>query len=1246
MRILAVRGCNLTSLDGTFAVEFDQEPLRRAGLFAITGPTGAGKSTILDALCLALFDRMPRLPEGRGVLLGPEGDPNAINSTDVRAVLRRGAGQGWAEVDFVGIDGESYRARWEVRRARQKARGALQPQTVALGSLDGSRRFGDGKKSVLEEIEKRLGLSFEQFRRSVLLAQGDFATFLKAPPKDRSALLELLTGTEIYSRLSITAHERAGQEKQELAALEAQCAGVPVMEGEERAALEAEAAALADSVQAAETAVETARAVTSWHERDRQLSASEAAARDSAARAEETWKAAAPRRDIVALLRRLQPLRRLLADADRTAAEAAQARDAVARADLALADARKAVETATAHHAGTRRDYEAACLAQQEAEPQLVRAADLDGKIAALEDQQRAAEAERSSARRRLAEAAAALEQAKRTLDEARAEVAEREAWLAARGPLAPVVEQWSRWEAAMSRHAAASRTLAEAQREVRRQAETSATLMGERESLAGHHARATEALAAAEAALAALQAESVPPLEDTGQRRKSLAQRRDRLTTLAVLADTLDRLARERAEAEAEQARCLEEAEAQDGLARAAGEAQRLCEAALAEAEATLHRLRLARREDVGSLRAQLVEGEPCPVCGAAEHPWAAGGDSPLARLAHEQEDRVAALKADLARHSRAHGAHEAAGRAAREGAAKAAGRRADCAREQADRLAVWTAAHSGLALPAEPDGTAVRTALAAVEADLTEVAAAEALAIDHRGRLDAAQGQRRRCEAARAEAAAAMDALDRKLADARHAGEIAGARRDRADQDRTEALEELALPFAALEGWRAELARDPQVFSTTLAGKVTAFQTQRAALAQAAGRTAEAETALAARAAAHESAQTAATAAGERVDGLAGLVGDARRERAGLLDGRPVAEVRAGLDARRTRAHALVDHATIARQDAAARLSAAEQEVATRREAAHACAGKAAEAAERLEDGAKACAVGVEEARRHLSHDEGWLEREEAALADFETARRDASLLLAERERQRREHHAAGVPALTAEEAQAALAEAGERLRALRDRLAELRGRLNADRQNRDRLASIMGAVEAQRERYRLWASLNELIGSANGQKMRNFAQSLSLDALLVQANRYLEDLARRYRLERVAGADLEIQVVDREMADERRGVHSLSGGELFLVSLALALGLSAMAAGTAGGIGTLFIDEGFGTLDPTASTSRSPAWRPCRRAADRSASSAMCRRWSTGSACRSGWSRWAAAAASCGCAGRPAPRWFRRR
>nr|WP_255542803.1 AAA family ATPase [Azospirillum sp. INR13] len=204
--ILAVRGANLTSLDGPFAIDFDREPLRRAGLFAITGPTGAGKSTILDALCLALFDSMPRLPEGRGRCWDRRAIPTA-SAPPTCAPSCAGAGFGWRRWISSGSTATPI-ARAGRCEGRAEGAGALQQQSMSLSSLDGERRFGDGKKSVLEEIERRLGLTFEQFRRAVLLAQGDFATFLKAPPRERSALLELLTGTEIYSRLSIAAHER------------------------------------------------------------------------------------------------------------------------------------------------------------------------------------------------------------------------------------------------------------------------------------------------------------------------------------------------------------------------------------------------------------------------------------------------------------------------------------------------------------------------------------------------------------------------------------------------------------------------------------------------------------------------------------------------------------------------------------------------------------------------------------------------------------------------------------------------------------------------------------------------------------------------------------------------------------------------------------------------------------------------------------------------------------------------------
>jgi len=136
MKILTIRLKNLTSIEGTFEVDFTAEPLRSAGIFAISGPTGAGKSTILDALCLALYDKTPRFAaSGENLYLSDVGE-NQVNQSDVKNILRRGTGEGFAEVDFIGITGRRYRSRWSVRRARSKATGSLQPQTIQVTDLD------------------------------------------------------------------------------------------------------------------------------------------------------------------------------------------------------------------------------------------------------------------------------------------------------------------------------------------------------------------------------------------------------------------------------------------------------------------------------------------------------------------------------------------------------------------------------------------------------------------------------------------------------------------------------------------------------------------------------------------------------------------------------------------------------------------------------------------------------------------------------------------------------------------------------------------------------------------------------------------------------------------------------------------------------------------------------------------------------------------------------------------------------
>ncbi len=150
MRILAIRLKNLASLAGEQVIDFTAEPLASAGLFAITGPTGAGKSTILDALCLALFGSTPRLDSVSPLNKVPEVDAE-IGGGDERNLLRRGCGSGYAEVDFVGVDGHRYRARWEVKRAREKIDGRLQASSQSLTDLDSGTLLASGKKREFKE---------------------------------------------------------------------------------------------------------------------------------------------------------------------------------------------------------------------------------------------------------------------------------------------------------------------------------------------------------------------------------------------------------------------------------------------------------------------------------------------------------------------------------------------------------------------------------------------------------------------------------------------------------------------------------------------------------------------------------------------------------------------------------------------------------------------------------------------------------------------------------------------------------------------------------------------------------------------------------------------------------------------------------------------------------------------------------------------------------------------------------------
>lgn len=233
MKILAIRGENLASLEGEFEIDFTQEPLRSAGIFAITGHTGAGKSTLLDALCLGLFEKIPR---NRNISKGIKIEDvkgNQIAQQDSRTILRRGTSSGYAEVDFISLGGETFRARWSVRRSHNKVDGSLQNATYQVTNLLTEIPLGGTKTELLAQVAVLIGLNFDQFTRAVLLAQGDFATFLKAGPNEKAELLEKLTGTGIYSRISMSIFSKEKEARTALEMIREKMKGLELWSDEE-----------------------------------------------------------------------------------------------------------------------------------------------------------------------------------------------------------------------------------------------------------------------------------------------------------------------------------------------------------------------------------------------------------------------------------------------------------------------------------------------------------------------------------------------------------------------------------------------------------------------------------------------------------------------------------------------------------------------------------------------------------------------------------------------------------------------------------------------------------------------------------------------------------------------------------------------------------------------------------------------------------------------------------------------------
>lgn len=254
MRILKLRFQNLNSLQGEWEIDFRHAAYADEGIFAITGSTGAGKSTILDAICLALYGATPRL----GEITQSKND-----------LMSRHTGECLSEVIFATKSG-SYRCTWLQKRARKNPEGNLQSPTHEIAPFTDEAADLPPLETQTRKTRKLVaeftGMDFDRFTRAMLLAQGSFAAFLQANSDERSNLLEEITGTEIYGDISKKVHEFKTQSDAELKTLTDRLSGMTVLSDEEVQSLTSQKNALIDILNETKTAMTKIESDKLWRQ--------------------------------------------------------------------------------------------------------------------------------------------------------------------------------------------------------------------------------------------------------------------------------------------------------------------------------------------------------------------------------------------------------------------------------------------------------------------------------------------------------------------------------------------------------------------------------------------------------------------------------------------------------------------------------------------------------------------------------------------------------------------------------------------------------------------------------------------------------------------------------------------------------------------------------------------------------------------------------------------------------------------
>ncbi|MEO2267628.1 AAA family ATPase [Pseudoalteromonas sp. YIC-656] len=1167
MKINRLQIHNLASLVDA-DIDFTESPLSDTGLFAITGDTGAGKSTLLDALCLALYDKTARLSNESTQKIDFNGDNVRLN--DPRHLLRRGTGSGWVKVDFIAIDGKEYRAFWQVARARKKAQGRLQAPTHALYLMPDETLVTDAKSETKKVIERLVGLNFEQFSRAVMLAQNEFAAFLRAQGDERAALLERLSGTQKYSLVGQRVFEGYKAKLNEVELFQQTMNAVHLLSEEEESELND---ALIQGREAQTQRKQTIEALASellWFKNERSLSD-----------------------ELTSLEQQLNDIKTQVtvsehefADAKRVSA-CWQIEDTILneqRARARLAEHQTRLDTLKESSAAQRVESAAANVSASQnsatqaeqhlnfSKPRLNQAIELDISLAQSRGSLEKVRAEQDD----IEQAMQAINNANLALDQELASINSQllttQEKHASQPWLVELVKNWSHyqhlWSSITLFHQRSGQKNAQLQ-ELKVSLQSSATSSAELEQkLTSIRAQRDVLNEQIDDVQAKTQGRSAAQLQSQlNQWRQGLENYR----AWQGLRNQRDELQSSLAAIEQQQSNYNEQL-------NELVPKQAVLEQSLLQAQQTLQQVQLRASEQITHLRTQLKDSVPCMVCGSTNHPFAEHGAS---------SEAFRALVGDFEQQS-----HRA---------------KAELDQYLTNCNEIRTSIRVGdQQLSATKDNLAQTTQqLAQLAERLQELCGAQALDdlsdhyftnpivdLEHEVlRTQSLEEQLVKLRSEQQKIAQTESQLQLHYAQIQQQHQQLQLQCQRVSDELAneqaqvnESIKHLEQVFSAAPWWQADAQALALLWPEREQEKLAFEQNQQqiAAMEQRLTEISKVRdqnfTKLDSHTQQHKKVCQQEAEIRDQITILLTkrneLVKDSDDPRAMLEE----------LEQGAVQAQKLLTQAQQALQQQQSQLEL------ERKEHEHLvknCSQLHTDIAE-LETNIKRW---IED-----QHAQG-IELTQVEITDLLTRNKDEIKQTLSREAQlqqslirieaqseqtakKLEMHKATRPAIGEEALGAQKVQAEQAFEQVQQELTLVAAKLENHQQNLRQLADKATQLQTLQSELATWSTLNSALGDAQGKRLRNLVQSQTLAILLAYANQHLRTLSKRYRLTRIPGT-LDIAIIDQDMADEQRSVNTLSGGESFLVSLALALGLASLSSNKVK-IESLFIDEGFGTLD----------------------------------------------------------------